>query len=341
MEKKMILKFLFFFFAFLVFFWFCETASYDDVVLTVDGPIPISDMGTCLIHEHILVDFIGADRTGYHRWNREEVVKKVLPYLREVKNKGVNTILECTPAYLGRDPRMMKILADKSGINILSNTGFYGAVNDKYIPDFAFNINADSMAALWINEFKNGIEDTGIKPGFIKIAVDPDSVLTDIDKKIVHAAIITHKQTGLTIVSHTGPDGPAFAQLKMIKEQGLSASSWVWTHAQEGTPEAHIRAAKEGAWISIDNINQEKLSSNMLFIKNMKSANMLNRLLISHDAGWYDPDQPKGGEVRGYTDIFTHLVPLMLEEEFTQDEVDQILVKNPKNAFQIKVRIVK
>jgi phosphotriesterase-related protein len=83
----------------------------ENIIMTVIGPIPADSMGVTLIHEHIMVDFLGADKTGYHRWNREEVIEMVLPYLVEAKKHGVKTILECTPAFLGRDPELMRILS--------------------------------------------------------------------------------------------------------------------------------------------------------------------------------------------------------------------------------------
>lgn len=43
-------------------------------VMTVDGLIHVSDMGTTLVHEHVLVDWFGTDSTGYQRWNREVVI---------------------------------------------------------------------------------------------------------------------------------------------------------------------------------------------------------------------------------------------------------------------------
>lgn len=61
---------------------------------------------------------------------------KVLPYLLEVKKHGVRTILDCTPSFLAKDPLLLKTLSEKSGIQILTNTGFYGAVGGKYLPDF-------------------------------------------------------------------------------------------------------------------------------------------------------------------------------------------------------------
>jgi phosphotriesterase-related protein len=316
--------------------WACGT--HKNQIMTVTGSISASEMGVTLPHEHVLVDFIGAEKTGYHRWNRDEVVEKVLPYLIEARDLGVNTLLECTPAYLGRDVQVLKMLSEKSGVKILTNTGFYGAVQDKYIPAFAFRIDADSLAAIWIREFEQGIEKTGIRPGFIKIAVDDTAQLSDIDEKIVRAAIITHRKTGLTIVSHTGPDGPAFSQLRLLEEEGVSPQAWVWTHAQEGSPEGLIRAAKRGAWISIDNVNREELDTTVNKIIDLRSAGFLNRLLVSHDAGWFDPDTPGGGDFRGYMDLFTHLLPALKEKGFTRSEMDTLLIENPENAFAIRVR---
>ena len=33
-------------------------------IMTVTGPVAPAQMGQTLIHEHVLVDFIGADKTG-------------------------------------------------------------------------------------------------------------------------------------------------------------------------------------------------------------------------------------------------------------------------------------
>jgi len=71
--------------------------------MTVKGEISAKQMGKTLPHEHVLVDFIGADSVSRDRYDQEEVIKVVLPYLKEVKELGCQTFIECTPAYLGRD----------------------------------------------------------------------------------------------------------------------------------------------------------------------------------------------------------------------------------------------
>lgn len=317
--------------------------------ISVTGPVFSSDMGRTLIHEHVLVDWIGADSTGYHRWNREEVIEKVLPYLLEASEKGVETIMECTPAYLGRDPLILRELSSRSGVQILTNTGYYGAVENKFMPRHTWEESAEQIAQRWINEFEHGIEDTGIRPGFIKISVKGEGPLSDLHQKIVHAAALAHLETGMIITSHTTGDEPAFAQIELLKEFGVSPSAWVWTHSQSGSLKAQLKAGREGAWISLDNFNYDSsreagekgnLDWFIQRINELKEAKLLHRVLISHDAGYYNPDEQDGGDFRNYTEVFEYLLPSLRENGFTEKDINQILVQNPEEAYGIRVRAV-
>jgi phosphotriesterase-related protein len=307
-------------------------------VITVKGSIPASEMGTTLIHEHFLVDFIGADKIDYHRWNRDEVVKKVLPVLLEARKHGVKTILDCTPAFLGRDVLLQKRLAEESGLQVLTNTGYYGARQNKHLPKWAFTETAEEIAQRWINEFENGIEDTTVKPGFIKIGVEAEH-LSELHQKLVKAAALTHLQTGLTICSHTGIAVPAFEEIELLQKMNVHPSAFVWTHAQaEKDKTLHVKAAKMGAWISLDGIGWGDFENYADSITNLRSAGMLNKTLISHDAGWYKPGEKDGGSFTGYTNIFKELIPLLNKRGFTADDIQQLLVKNPAEAFAVRVR---
>ncbi len=313
----------------------------DFKIITVTGEIPAAEMGKTLHHEHILVDFIGADSTGYNRWNKEEVVEKVLPYLLEIKNLGYKTLVECTPAYLGRDPQLLKMLSEKSGLQILTNTGYYSAVNAKFIPQHGFTETAEQLAARWIDEAQNGIEGTGIYPGFIKIAVER-APLQEINRKVVEAACITHKATGLTIMSHTGPAVPAFQELEILEKYGLDPSAFIWTHANnEPDNNKILEAARKGTWIAFDKFNAENLDRFVEFALLMKKEGLLNKLMFSHDAGWYQPGEPDGGTFRGYTDIENLLVPALLKNGFTQQDIDQVFIVNPMEAFKVRVRLAR
>ncbi len=311
----------------------CQTLD-SNYVETVNGRIPSEGMGLTLIHEHILVDFIGADQTGYDRWDRDSVTKIVLPFLMEIKERGVKTLMECTPSYLGRDPILLKRLSDLSGIQILTNTGYYGAVDEKYLPEHAFTESSDQLAKRWIDEFVNGIEDTGIKPGFIKISVN-DAPLSAMDEKLVRAAAKTHLKTGLVIASHTGPWKPAAEEIKILQQEGVDPSAFIWVHAQgEEDFNRYKEAAEIGVWISLDAVAWD-IPGHVKRLLFAKQNNLLERILISHDAGWYRPGELNGGEFRGYTLLFDELIPALKSNGFSQSDLDLLLIDNPKKAFAL------
>ena len=163
------------------------------VVQTVSGPISPDALGLTLVHEHVMVDFIGADRTGPHRWDRDQVVQTMLPYLQALRQRGVTGFVDCSPMYLGRDPLVLARLAELTGLHILTNTGLY---KEPYLPREAFDLQARELADEWVREWEEGIDHTEIKPGFIKIAVNPGPLLP-IQQTIVRAAAIAHLATGL------------------------------------------------------------------------------------------------------------------------------------------------
>ncbi len=308
-------------------------------IMTVSGAIPAESLGKTLIHEHILVDFIGADRITPDRWDRKKVRLAVMPYLEGIKKRGVQSILDCTPAFLGRDVRLLEEISQASGLNILTNTGYYGAVKNKYLPEWAFTESDNQLAARWIREFEEGIDTTGIRPGFIKIGVD-SGALSGLHQKLVRAAAITHLATGLTICSHTGPALPAFEEMEILNRMGVDPSAFVWVHAQsEADKSYYTTAAKRGAWVSLDGMGWGDGTQYVHWLHALKANGQLHHVLVSHDAGWYRPGETDPMEkFVGYTTLFDKVLPLLKEKGFAEKDFDQLLRKNPAEAFQIRVR---
>lgn len=307
-------------------------------VITVAGEMRAANMGLTLVHEHFLVDFIGADKIHPSRWDVEVVAERMLPLLLEAKAKGVRTVLDCTPNFIGRDVQLLQLLSKRSGVNILTNTGYYGAVDYKYLPSWAFEESAEQLAARWITEAKEGIDGTGIRPGFIKIGVNGGE-LTELETKLITAAGITHLETGLTICSHTGPAVAAFGQLAVLQKMGVRPDAFVWVHAQnELKKHTYTQAAKMGAWVSLDGLGWGEVEHYANWLDILKDNDCLYRVLISHDAGWYDPEKPNGENIVGYTQIFERLLPLLEQKGFRGRHIDQLLVKNPAAAFALRVK---
>jgi len=308
--------------------------------MTVKGPIAPTDFGKALVHEHVMCDFIGANETGRHRYNPEEVVKVMFPFLREVKERGFSGFVDATPAYIGRDPLVLMRLSELTGLYILTNTGYYGAANDKFLPSHAFRETPDQLASRWVTEWREGIDGTGIRPGFIKIGVDPGP-LSDIDRKLVQAAARTHLQTGLTIACHTGEAKAALEVLEIVKSEGVDPSALIIVHADSiPNEQVHERLAREGAWVEYDAIGSKPIGEHVRLITAMVQKGFVDRLLLSHDAGWYWVGEPEGGKdkIRPYTALMDKLLPALKSAGINDAVLGKILVDNPRKAFTIKVR---
>ena len=238
--------------------------------VTVLGSIAPERLGRTLIHEHIMVDFIGADAIRPGRYDPEEVFLKALPHLRQVKSAGCDTLVDCTPVYIGRDVSLLRRLSQASGLQIVTNTGFYGAAQNKYVPKFAYSETQQQLAARWVKEFEQGIPPSGVRPGIIKIGVN-SGPLSEIDAKLVKAAAITHQQTGLTIASHTGDGVAAMAQIATLKSHGVAPAGFIWVHAQnEADTRMHLRAAEAGAWVEFDGISSATAQKHVELVLGMK-----------------------------------------------------------------------
>jgi predicted metal-dependent phosphotriesterase family hydrolase len=302
-------------------------------IKTVLGPIKPDSLGVTLMHEHILVDFVGADRIAPGRYDREEVIRTVLPHLQELRAAGCRTLVECTPAFLGRDPSLLTRLSEASSLQIVTNTGIYGASADKYVPRFAFQETAEQLAARWTREARKGIPPTGVRPGFIKTGTDAGP-LSPINRRLVSAAALTHLRTGLVIASHTGDGVAAMAQLDVLKKYAVPLSSWIWVHAQnERDREMHRRAAEMGAWVEFDGISEQTLELHVELVMGMKRMGLLNRVLISQDAGWYHVGEPAGGSFRGYDFLFSRFILQARKSGLEENDIHLLLVENPQRAL--------
>jgi predicted metal-dependent phosphotriesterase family hydrolase len=302
-------------------------------VFSVTGPVDVSELGLTLTHEHVLVDFVGADKVGRHRYDADEAFRVALPHLQGLRARGGRTLVECTPAYLGRDPLLLRRLSEASGVHILTNTGYYGAAQDKFVPAHAYDETAAQLAARWSAEWRDGIEGTGVRPAFLKIGVDPGP-LSPIDAKLVRAGALCHRDTGLRLHVHTGDGVAAQAIVDLLRAERVPQDAYVWVHAQnEKDRTIHRRLAAEGVWVSLDGVSEKSLDAHVGAVADLARAGLLGRVLVSQDAGWYHVGEPGGGEFRPYTFLFDTFLPALRKAGLTEVDTRRLMVDNPARAL--------
>ena len=284
-----------------------------------------NQMASVLVHEHVLVDFVGADQIRPGRYDRDEVFRIARAKLEELRRFGCRRLLDCTPNYLGRDPELLARLSDAAGLEIWSNTGLYSAANHKFLPGFARNETSAQLAKRWVAETREPW-----RPRFIKIGVNRGP-LDELDLKVIRAAAIASRETGLTIASHTGDGAAAIEQLEIVTNENVSPAKFVWVHAQnERNHELHEKVARAGSWVEFDGIGPKTIELHLQCVGFLAKKGLGSRTLISQDSGWYHVGEPGGGEFRGYTFLYTDFLPRL-----EPAQIPVLMWQNPREAFGV------
>ena len=290
-------------------------------------------MGLTLPHEHVMVDFVGADKVGKHRYRPDDVVSTMLPYIRDAQAQGVRTFVDCTPMFLGRDVDVLRRISELTGLHILTNTGQY---KEPYLPAKTFDLEAEALADQWIRESEEGIDGTSVKPGFIKTAVERES-LAPMQQKVTRAAALTSRATGLTIATHTAAAVAAMEVLDIVEAVGVDSDRWIFVHAQhELDSDLLVEVARRGAWISLDGIGSSTVDAHIVPLLKLMDAGFERQVLLSHDAGWYRVGEEPGGPKDPFTYMLGEFIPLMKRKGVSDETVHTITVTNPAVAFEVR-----
>jgi phosphotriesterase-related protein len=116
---------------------------------------------------------------------------------------------------------------------------------------------------------------------------------------------------------------------------------FVWVHANlEPDPALHLEAARRGTYVEFDAIGAEWQSQTAMVDHTLAliEAGRAENVLLSHDAGWYDPSQPDGqpeGGIRGFTALVEEFIPALRARGVTEELIHLITVTNPAQAFAL------
>jgi phosphotriesterase-related protein len=306
-------------------------------IQTVTGPVDIDSLGLILPHEHLFTDLRGPLVPGYAEAEAEAVVRLLEPYLADAATTGISALVECSTVGVGRNLAILRSLAEISPIRIIAPTGVY---REAFTPLHLREISEADLADLWITELTEGIEGTTVRAGFIKLAMSDDGP-TMPEIRNLKAAARASQGTGAVIASHTVGGVVAGKEMDILEEAGLDLRRFIWVHAQTEADLSVLReSARRGVYLEFDSVGAPHQSQTELLetILALIQAGYTDQLLLSHDAGWYNPAHPDGlpeGGFRGYTALTKEFIPALLERGVAEEQVRVITVTNPAHAFSL------
>ncbi|HEX2944429.1 MAG TPA: hypothetical protein VHT96_00550 [Clostridia bacterium] len=309
------------------------------MIHTVLGDITEDRLGVTLMHEHISWDPDGA--SSKREYNAEEVADAMLPYLTELKSFGCSTLVEGTPPGAGRDIDILKSCSEKSGLNIITCAGAWDGSDKpgKFVVPSVVIGTADETAADWSSEFTRGIGNTGVKPGFIKVALGDTGEITGLQEKLLRAAAKTSLKTGACIQCHTFSPVSAQRAVMIIEEESLPYDRFIWIHADGARDFKTTKAlADKGIWVEYDCLARiPDYSRYMDLMKATLNAGIADRLLLAQDAGcFYYGEKNDETTIYPYSRLFKEFLPMCLKNGITEEVFGKLLVENPKKVLEIK-----
>ncbi len=322
-------------------------------VNTVLGPISPEQVGTTNMHEHLIWANAGWDCAPEARelFNPPEVFKKLYDTLREYKDAGGQTVVDCSGLCMGRDVELYATLAKYSGVNIIACTGFWAQEN--VVPYFlsaktgsghAFK-DIDYFQELFIKELTQGMGSTNVKAGVIKVGNGKEGI-NPFEERTYRAAARASKATGAAVITHG--INHALRQVEIFLEEGVDPERVVISHCDAAYNlnfERDKEIARQGFYVGYDHIGYEPEWSPMPYAmsdakrvelcKAFIEAGYAKNLIISCDAepvavGWGN----KGMEhMHGYAHLLNKFIPQLKAAGISEDTINLLVVETPRKLL--------
>ena len=301
-------------------------------LITTLGPKSADKVGMILPHEHVFVDLRTWDQPGYGQADPADVIALMAPEIEKAKAVGVTAIGECSAVGVGRRADILKAVSEATDFPLLAPTGIY---REPWVPDWAHAASEEELREWMTGELLGEIEESGVQAGWIKLSAGDDG-LTECEIKILRAAVAASTATNAVIGSHTIQGWVVRDQLDIVEEMGHTPERFIWIHAQADPDfDLNLEIGRRGAWISYDGIGSEDTDDGFYVerIQRMLDAGLGDRLMLSHDRGWYDPAQPGGGTPRPFTYISEQFLPKLRAAGVDEETIRQLTQTNPFRAF--------
>ena len=280
---------------------------------TVNGPVDVEALGRTLIHEHFRAADEGVRFQFPHLYDEQAELETALADARAVKGHGIATVVEPSALTLSRDARFSKRVADEAGIQIVLATGLY---TYDHLPQALLNRDEDALAELFVHDIE----------------------------KVHRAAARASIRTGKPIMAHSHPaSGTGLEQMRVFAEEGVDPAKVQVAHTGDTDDLDYIeRLLDRGCWIAMDRYGLD------IFLPTDQRNETVLALLERGHAGrmfllqdycstldWFPAevqDYLKQNEVPDWsmTFLFEKVIPELKERGMTDEQLDQMMVENPK-----------
>ena len=334
------------------------------------GDLSPDDTGITLTHEHLRYAYAGCEYDHHNLLDVEAAATQVAQTLRNgMSQHGIRTMVDLTPPELGRHPQLIAESAQRSGVNIIATTGFYGEHNAIGIPFYWRRKSIEYLEELMVRDITEGMvydyKQTPYKAGVIKVSTgaltsEPSPIgpngrrIGVYEDRALRAAARAQRKLGCAINTHTHPvdwtvTNPGIEMLDVLEEAGVDPSKVIIGHCFiKSTTDQLVAICKRGGCLQIDHIgipwmheSAEQLDEIMARqICELVEFGYLDRLVFSYDRFFLhgrgpvtkeEPDQFNTKVPFGY--LFDSFAPRLERKGFGPRALERVLVDNPRRLL--------
>ncbi|HBY97509.1 MAG TPA: hypothetical protein DEP84_26805 [Chloroflexi bacterium] len=300
-------------------------------VMTVRGPVSPDELGHTQPHEHLFVDLSWVK----YRWQAMPITDEaqMIQEVQFYKDAGGDTLVELTLEHIGRHPEKMRRVSEETDVHIVMGTGFY---REPYYPEFVNKTPTNELAKYMIDEIKNGIGNTGIKPGIIgEIGIDKQWI-QGVEERVIRAAARAHRETGLAVTTHTPPH-MALGFFEILDEEGVPPDRIIFGHLDNTLEMDELeRVLVTGAYVQFDLIGIEWINTDARrarVLAELIRRGHAERLLLSLDVATRARLITNGGT--GFPHLIKNFLPLLRQEGIDEETIHQMTHVNPARVLAV------
>lgn len=323
-------------------------------VATVTGWLEPAGAGFADAHNHLYIRPPLGAAVGVPALEDREAIAAELSDFRQA---GGGAIVDCQPGGCGRDGRVLKELAESSGVQVVASTGFHLR---RYYPEdyWLFRAPVEAACEHFVRELTEGLEESleappqsgqsaplspapageragaGAEPapilaGVIKVACQ--ETLEQTPLSLFEAAIQASLETGAAVLVHTERGADAERIADFVRGVGLAADRLILCHLDK-RPDfgLHRDLAEEGILLEYDTFYRSRYQPEVNLwplLARMASAGLDGSVAVAADMAdaslW-----ARLGQGPGLVGLFTQIIPRMESLGFGKDTIRKLAGEN-------------
>lgn len=283
-------------------------------------------------HEHITLDL---SQVKNDKDYSVDIIEETISEFKELKSKGVSTIVDLTNIGMGRDPEYVNEVMVRSGIKVLQSTGYY---KKPFFPQEVFKLSSKELSNIFIDEIVNGIDGIYEKASIIGEVGTGFDFVDEEELKVLEAAARASFETGAPIATHTTRGKLGIEQLEVFKKYNVDLNKVTIGHLDLSTDLEYIlRVLDNGVNIAFDKIGRENVVSDshrIEMLKKLCDRGHSDRILLSMDIDRKSRFKTQGGV--GYSYLVDTFVPKLEEVGIREKDILNMTSLNAKRIYNIK-----